>query len=505
MSNEKVNFLEFAWYWNKLQGYSTPSHQQKMINWLEKTYHKDNRQALLMAFRNSGKSTIVGLFCSWILYVNPDMRILVLAADYALAKKMVRNVKRIIEQHPLTLGLKPARLGQWASDQFTINRDLELRDPSMLAKGLNANITGLRADIIICDDVEVPKTSDNAYKRGELKEKLAELDFVLVPSGMILYIGTPHSYYTIYRTKEEDEGGKDYNEEQPFLLGFDKLKIPILNSVGKSNWENRFSVEKISSIRIRSGENKFQSQMMLKPVNITEGYFDISRLTTYESEINYLQSNGENALTINDKKMLSVSCCWDPSFAISKDGKSKSDDSVVACVFTDSDGKYWLHDIEYIKVDYKDIDESASLQCQKIVEFIKRNFIPSIQIETNGIGKFLPGLLKKELSIKNISCAVLEKHNSKNKEQRIIEALEVILANKALNINKKIYQTNFIAELREWTPIGNKNKDDAIDAVASCIISEPIRIPRFDSKKAMKHNWQGGVNPQFQASTKFNL
>lgn len=151
--------------------------------------------------RNSGKSTIVGLFCAWILYSRPSLRILVIAADHALAKKMVRNVKRIIEQHPLTLGLKPARQDQWASDQFTVNRNMELRDPSMLAKGLGANITGLRADIIICDDVEVPKNCDTALKRREMREKLGELDYILTPSGMQLYIGTPHTYYTIYKMR----------------------------------------------------------------------------------------------------------------------------------------------------------------------------------------------------------------------------------------------------------------------------------------------------------------
>ena len=64
---------------------------------------------LLLAFRSSGKSTLVGLFCAWLLCRHPDLRILVLAGDFALAKKMVRNVKRIIERHPLTAGLKPTR------------------------------------------------------------------------------------------------------------------------------------------------------------------------------------------------------------------------------------------------------------------------------------------------------------------------------------------------------------------------------------------------------------
>jgi hypothetical protein len=141
------------------------------------------------AFRSSGKSTLVGLFCAWLLCRNPDLRILVLAGDFALAKKMVRNVKRIIERHPLTAGLKPTRSDHWASDQFTVRRRAELRDPSMLAKGIAANITGLRADVVICDDVEVPNTCDTAPKRADLRARLREIEYVAVPGGLQVFVG----------------------------------------------------------------------------------------------------------------------------------------------------------------------------------------------------------------------------------------------------------------------------------------------------------------------------
>ena len=176
------------------------------------------KDALLMAFRNSGKSTIVGLFCAWVLYQNHNLRILVLAADSSLAEKMVRNVKHIIEKHPLTKQLKPEKTEEWASDKFTVLRSLESRDPSMLAKGIEANITGLRADLIICDDVEVPNNCDSPLKRAELRSKLDELDYIISPDGMRLFIGTPHTFYTIYQV--EDNPNKPDNK--PYLKGFAK-------------------------------------------------------------------------------------------------------------------------------------------------------------------------------------------------------------------------------------------------------------------------------------------
>ena len=85
----KINFYEFIYVWFKLQNLSVPRHQRKIAEWLSTLWQSaDERQGLLMAFRNSGKSTVVGLFCAWVLYRESATRILVMAADHALAKKM---------------------------------------------------------------------------------------------------------------------------------------------------------------------------------------------------------------------------------------------------------------------------------------------------------------------------------------------------------------------------------------------------------------------------------
>lgn len=492
---EKISFYEFVYLWFRLQNLKVPAHQKKMSTWLSDIWFStQNRQALLMAFRNSGKSTIVGLFCAWVLYQDSSTRILVLAADHSLAKKMVRNVKKIIEQHLMTKHLKPQKLDQWASDQFTILREVELRDPSMLAKGLQANITGLRADLIICDDVEVPKNCDTPQKREDMREKLAELDYILTPNGMQLYIGTPHSFYTIYQIEIDDQKA----EADAFLLDFQKLAIPIINSQSKSAWPQRFSLEKIASIRARSGENKFLSQMMLQPVNFIDSTLDPSRLVPYDGEIEVSFANGREILKIGDKKMIASSCWWDPAFG----NKDKGDNSVVACIFVDEVGHYFLQDILYISVDDEGIDNIASKQCEKVVEFLQKNCLPSIRVEANGIGKFLPSILKQVLAKQNLKVAVLEEYSKQNKEQKIVQAFEILLAERALNVNKKIWQTPFVEEMREWTVMGSK-KDDGLDAVAGCIISEPIRLQSFENKGLAK-SWQGN-GAQFSAVTKFEI
>jgi hypothetical protein len=143
-----------------------------------------------MAFRGCGKSTLVGLYCAWSLLREPDPRILVLAADHELAVKMVATVRRVLERHPLCRALLPDAPESWAMDRFTVRRRAVLRDPSMLAQGLSGNITGARADLIVCDDVEVAGNCDTPAKRAELRERLAETEFVLTPGGTILYVAS---------------------------------------------------------------------------------------------------------------------------------------------------------------------------------------------------------------------------------------------------------------------------------------------------------------------------
>jgi len=492
-------FADFVATWNKDQNLTTPTHHKEITAWLENSWQDRDGELLLMAFRNSGKSTLVGLFCAWLLAIDPSLRIMVLAADLSLARKMTRNVKRIIERHPVCADLKPKNRDQWASDQFTVNRVSELRDPSMLAKGIVANITGSRADVVICDDVEVPNTSDTSQKREDLRERLDEIDYVLVPGGLQLYVGTPHTFYTIYAKSPR----RDVGEDLPYLAGFKRLEIPIYDAHGISRWPERFSAKKIDSIRRRTGPNKFRSQMLLEAVDIAEGRLDVDLLVPYDDELIYAEMNSEAVLSLGGQKLVSASAWWDPSFGAPERG----DSSVVACVYTSEDGRYWLHRIKYMTHDPKLTDQVSEAEqlCRVAVAFVHDLHLPSLTLETNGIGKFLPGLLRRELENQGVVCAVLEKYSSVAKDRRILEAFDAPLAAGRIYVHESVQATPFITEMREWRP-ASKASDDGLDAVSGCLLSEPVRLPRNPNAQppSRRKQWSGG-GQAFTAKTTFDL
>ncbi len=496
-----IDFPVFVSVWNDLQGFRTPDLHIKICRWLERGWENGDRRLLLMAFRNSGKSTLIGLLSAWLLMRNHDLRIMVIAADFALAEKMVRNVKRIIERHPLTAGLKPTCADQWASGQFSIMRSKELRDPSMLAKGVGANITGSRADVLIYDDVEVPNTCDSADKRADLRERLVETEYVLVPEGLQLFVGTPHTYYTIYADRPRRESGED----NAFLDGFTRLELPILDERGRSRWPERFPIEKVEAIKRRTGPNKFESQMMLRPVSLAEGRLNPDLIRLYDAELIYAEGNNEAMLSLDGRRLVSASCWWDPSYGSPR----KGDASVIAVVFTDDGGDYWLHRIKYLEHDptLNDRVDEATQLCRKVVDFVRSLYLPSVNLETNGLGKFLPGLLRRELALSGIACAVVEKASHRNKDLRIIDAFDAVLAAGRLHAHGSVWDSPFITEMREWRA-GSNGQDDGLDAVSGCLLNEPVRLPRrpAPSQKEIRarHKWRPG-NGGFIAETEFNI
>lgn len=193
-------FYNFIDTWNQVLGLTTPSHHRQIIEFLYSVLTDAPHRGLLMAFRHSGKSTVLGIFIACVLYLRPQTRILVLSAETTLASRMVSHIRHILENHPLCSDLIPANRKEWSSGRITVNRPLGIREPSVICQGIHGNITGMRADLIICDDIEVPNTSNTPQKRENLRERLRELDFILSPDGAIIYIGTPHTQDTIYRT-----------------------------------------------------------------------------------------------------------------------------------------------------------------------------------------------------------------------------------------------------------------------------------------------------------------
>lgn len=469
----KVGFIAFLEEWNRAQELTTPTLHRDMADWLESRWREGAKELLLLAFRGSGKSTVIGLFCAWLLYLDADRRVIVLAAESSLAKKMVRMVKRIIERHPLCLGMKPPKPELWGAEEFAIARDKVGRDPSMMAKGIAANFTGSHADIVVCDDVEVPNTSDTAEKRDDLRQRLGEITCVLSPGGTQLYIGTPHAFQSIYSQRPCLEEG----EEAPFLDGFDRLERPILTDEGLSAWPERFSLDAIERIRRRSTPNKFASQMMLKPVSLVDGRLDADKLVPYDWNLEP-PNLARPWFQLGPHRLRSLRIWWDPALGLRDKRRRKAGDGSVAVLLgEDGEGRFFIHRALYLSVPAESEAEAGAAQCRALADMVAQSGTTSIHLEVNGIGAFLPETLRRTLAERGLAQArVTEQRSVQTKVDRILGHIDGPLHASLLYAHASVIAGPLGREMREWRPRG-RSHDDGLDALAGAISTCPHPRP----------------------------
>lgn len=156
------------------------------------------RRKLIMAFRGVGKSWIFSAYIAWLLWRDPDLKVLVVSATKPAADQIASFVRRLIFELPHLRGLRP-RVGQRvAVSAFDVGPARAAKDPSLRAVGVNGQITGSRADVILADDIETQNNATTAASRARLAEQVREFDAVLKPGGAVTYLGTPQSTETVY-------------------------------------------------------------------------------------------------------------------------------------------------------------------------------------------------------------------------------------------------------------------------------------------------------------------
>jgi hypothetical protein len=84
---------------------------------------------------------------------------------------------------------------------------------------------------------------------------------------------------------------------------------------------------------------------------------------------------------------------------------------------------------------------------------------------------------------------VIEHVSHRTKDQRILDAFDPLLAAGALRAHAAVWSTRFVEEMREWRP-GRRCRDDGLDAVSGCLLSEPVRLRRCAPGR--RRDWRPG-------------
>lgn len=517
-SRREISFLAFFLIWAKVQGWKVPALHVRVCHWLEACA---DPVRVLMVFRGAAKSTIYAVYKAWQLYCDPTHISLIWAADGPLATKLTRDTINVLRRHPLCAGMLPTKPG---AQMFWVEGSTDARNASMTAVGVNQNVTSARASDIDYDDVEVPKNIKTSEARENLRMKIQESTFILVPGGRETYIGTPHTHDSIYpelvssgaallkiplfeshvRYEQTDKALRykipfkpgddglyvvtgihkfakllaaeiDYRIDGSYLV-FTKPPGAVLDIYAHCAWPERFTREDIIKRRKKTRTlNYWDSQYMLEAKPITETRLDPARLIPYAVEPVIRHANRTASMFLGNVKIAGMAARWDPS-----SGKLKSDVSAFALVLQDEQGRRYLHRVAELTGEVAEFTADGKRiiggQVWQICDLVEKFSIPRIVVETNGIGGFAPAVLKAALKQRHLTCGVSEEHSVENKNRRILEAYEGIMSSNMLWAHVDVLEGPFWDQMKDFNPATSNQDDDLIDSGAGAITDTPERI-----------------------------
>jgi len=113
--------------------------------------------AIIIAPRGHGKTSVVLPYIIWRLGRNPDLRVKIVCADDPTAIKRLKAIKKTIEHNPRVRDvfpeLEPDKATGWTDHSIFVQRSIIDIEPSVEAKGIGSSITGARVDLLIADDI----------------------------------------------------------------------------------------------------------------------------------------------------------------------------------------------------------------------------------------------------------------------------------------------------------------------------------------------------------------
>ena len=154
---------------------------------------------IVEAFRGVGKSWMAAAYTLWLLRNDPQKKIMVVSASKVRADDFAQFCLRLIREMPLLQCLDPDRDEQRsASNRFDVRPAIPDQSASLKSVGVFGQLTGSRADLILADDTEVPNTSWTVSMREKLISCVGEFNAILKPGGEIMMLGTPQTEESIY-------------------------------------------------------------------------------------------------------------------------------------------------------------------------------------------------------------------------------------------------------------------------------------------------------------------
>ena len=421
----------------------------------------------ISAFRGVGKSWITGAFVLWTLFNDAEKKIMIISASKERADNMSIFLQKLIIETPWLNHLRPKEENaRWSRISFDVNCSPH-QAPSVKSVGITGQLTGSRADLMILDDIEVPGNSMTELMREKLLQLCTEAESILTPKedSRIMYLGTPQTTFTVYKKLAE----RSY---KPFVWParypkkveqYADTLAPALHEdmeKGAQPWEttdpDRFDDEDLIEREASMGRSNFMLQFMLDTSLSDAEKFPLKAADLIVSSVNPTEAP-EHIVWCSDPcniikdlptvglpgdyfySPMSISGEWDSytETICSVDPSGRGSDETAAAYLSQRNGFLYLHEMRAYRDGYSD------RTLLDILKGCKKYGVSKLLIETNFGDGIVGELFKKHIQQTKQSIDIEEVRANVRKEDRIIDALEPVMNQHRLVVDRKVIEWDF--------------------------------------------------------------
>ena len=477
---------------------------------IAKHIQNGKKRIIVEAFRGVGKSWITSAYAVWLLYMNPQLNILVVSASKSRADDFTTFTLRLIREMPILEHLIPNESQRQSKISFDVGPAKASHAPSVKSAGISGQLAGSRADIILADDIEIPNNSMTQGMRDKLSEAVKEFDAILKPDGRIVYLGTPQNQESLYN-KLPERGYEVSIWPSRFptpdqRIGYGSCLAPMIYKQldkdpeieGNPTDPKRFNDHDLMEREASYGRSGFALQFQLDtrlsdamryPLKVSDLIvMDTDSETAPErliwsSDSQYIVEEFPNVAFSGDHYHKPMAIEGDfveyTGSVMSIDPSGQGKDETGYAVVKMLHGNMFVRRCGGLRGGY---DERT---LRKLVEIAKEEQVNEIIVESNFGGGMFNSLLTPILG-KEYPCTLSEVRHNTQKEKRIIDTLEPIMNQHRLIIDKKVIQDDykstqnlppeqalryqlFYQMTRLTADRGSLGNDDRLDALAMAV------------------------------------
>jgi hypothetical protein len=397
---------------------------------------------------------------------------MIISASKERADNMSIFLQKLIIETPWLSHLRPkSDDARWSRISFDVNCSPH-QAPSVKSVGITGQLTGSRADLMILDDIEVPGNSMTELMREKLLQLCTEAESILTPKddSRIMYLGTPQTTFTVYRKLAErsykpfvwparyprkvsqyegllapqlvedmDSGAELWGVTDPDRFDNDDL-IEREASMGRSNFMLQFMLD--TSL---SDAEKFPlkcADLVITSVNPSTAPESVVWCSDPQNVLKELPTVGLPGDYFYSPMQLQGE--WNPysETICSIDPSGRGSDETAAAYISQRNGFLYLHEMRAYRDGYSD---NTLLD---ILKGCKKYNVSKLVIETNFGDGIVGELFKKHILQTKQYMDVEEVRANVRKEDRIIDALEPVMNQHRLIVDKSVI---------EWDYSSNKN------------------------------------------------